>query len=372
MRSERAPRVAVSLFSGAGGMDIGFARAGFQSVIAAELDPTACETFNQNLHLVGHRGNAIEPTSVTDVDLSKAPEDLDIVFGGPPCQGFSVAGKMDPNDERSKLIHAFFDVVDATNPKAFVCENVKALAISERWAGVRKELFDRAKKNYSVALIVLNATDFGVPQNRDRMFLIGFRRDLYNAKTEVLKKELENKLRSRQATPETIADIVRDLGPAGTKRNPLTCTAKVAFAKNPILRRSPYAGMLFNGAGRPVPSDGFSSTLPASMGGNKTPIVDEGEILKGQPSAIEKYHASLMSGGEAKPGEAPKRLRRLTIKECMRIQTFPDDYNFAGRKSSIYRQIGNAVPCKLAEVVALTVDDILTSAEACVSAKEVA
>ena len=80
MRDARGPRLAVSLFSGAGGMDVGFARAGFQSVIACELDPAACETFNQNLHLVGHRGNAITPTSVLEVDLSKVHSDLDIVY----------------------------------------------------------------------------------------------------------------------------------------------------------------------------------------------------------------------------------------------------------------------------------------------------
>jgi len=364
MRNDRAPRLAVSLFSGAGGMDVGFARAGFQSVIACELDPGACETFNQNIHHTGHRGNRITPTSVTDIDLSKVPGNLDIVYGGPPCQGFSVAGKMDPNDERSKLIHAFFDVVEATKPRAFVCENVKALGISERWEDVRKALVNRTKSEYSVALIVLNATDFGVPQKRERMFLIGIRRDLYDAGTDALKKDIEGHLETHRAIPETVADIIRDLGPAGTKTNPHTCTAKVAFAKAPILRRSPYAGMLFNGAGRPILSNGYSSTLPASMGGNKTPIVDEGEILKGLPSHIEEYHKSLMAGGDAKPGEAPKRLRRLTIKECMRIQTFPDDYTFVGRKSAVYRQIGNAVPCRLAEVVALTVDGILNTAEA--------
>ena len=372
MLVDRRPRLAVSLFSGAGGMDVGFARAGFQSLVACELDPAACETFNLNLHLVGHRGNAIVPTSVTEVDLSHVPENIDIVYGGPPCQGFSVAGKMDPDDARSALIHSFFDVVEATAPRAFVCENVKALAVSDRWQSVRDSLFARTMPRYSVALVVLGASDFGVPQNRERMFLIGVRRDLYDAGTDGLRLEIADRLDVHRAKPETIADIIRDLGPAGSKTNPLTCTAKVAYAKAPILRRSPYAGMLFNGAGRPVPSFGYSSTLPASRGGNKTPRVDEDEILKGLPSLIEEYHAGLMAGANAQPGEAPRRLRRLTIKECMRIQTFPNDYRFAGRKSAVYRQIGNAVPCRLAEVVARCVDGILTAAEAARDGKAVA
>ncbi|WP_339638285.1 DNA cytosine methyltransferase [uncultured Sulfitobacter sp.] len=364
MSNTAGNRIAVSLFSGAGGMDVGFARAGFRSILACEIDPDACRTFNSNLHSVGHLGNGIEPTSVLDVDLSRVPEDLDIVFGGPPCQGFSVAGKMDPGDERSKLIHAFFDVVERTKPKAFVCENVKALAVSGRWQGIREILFERSERDYSVALIVLGAADYGVCQNRERMFLVGVRRDLFPQGSQALETSVRSSLTDYEALPSTIQDIVREIGPAGSENNPLTCTAKVTFAKSPILRKSAYAGMLFNGAGRPVRSTGVSSTLPASMGGNKTPIIDEGEIFDGLPGYIEDYHAHLIAGGEARRGDAPKRLRRLTIKECMRIQTFPDDHLFHGRKSSIYRQIGNAVPCRLAEVVAKSVDAILASAEA--------
>lgn len=364
MSSSPELRSSVSLFSGAGGMDVGFARAGFRSVVACEIDKDACETFNRNLLLVGHQGNAINPMSVLDVDLSRVPDDLDVVFGGPPCQGFSVAGKMDPGDERSKLIHAFFDVVEQTKPKAFVCENVKALAISGRWNGIRELLFERSQRDYSVVLIVLSAADYGVSQRRERMFLIGIRKDLYAESGEILRQDIMSRLSDHEKVPATVSDIVREFGRAGTATNPMTCTAKVTFAKSPILRKSAYAGMLFNGAGRPIPSDGVSSTLPASMGGNKTPIVDEGQIFDGLPSFIERYHQELKNGSKAKAGNAPKRLRRLTIKECMRIQTFPAEYEFFGRKSSVYRQIGNAVPCHLAEVVAKSVGGVLRAAEA--------
>ena len=155
-------RKSVSLFSGAGGMDVGFARAGFESVLACELDRDACETFNLNLHLVGHRKNRIEPTSVKDLDLSSVPSDVDVVFGGPPCQGFSVAGKMDPEDERSQLLLSFFDVVDQTQPKGFVCENVKALAISNRWEGIRRTILRRARINYRVSVVRDFGTDGGL------------------------------------------------------------------------------------------------------------------------------------------------------------------------------------------------------------------
>jgi DNA (cytosine-5)-methyltransferase 1 len=111
--------------------------------------------------------------------------------------------------------------------------------------------------------------------------------------------------------------------------------------------------MLFNGLGRPLDLDNQANTLPASMGGNKTPILDE--LLLKNPSAenwILNYHASLVKGKRANGQEVPPYIRRITTVEAAAIQTFPADYEFDGEKSSIYRQIGNAVPCNLAGAVA--------------------
>ena len=351
-------------------MDVGFARAGFETLVTSELDKDACETLSNNLSLIGHRGNKVSPTSVADFATNfqgKVPEHLDLVFGGPPCQGFSVAGKMNPDDDRSKLIHTFFDVVDFSRPKGFVCENVKALAVSDRWTSVRSELIERGRRDYRVALVVLNSKDFGVPQSRERMFLVGVRKDIFQRSDDDLRKALVNALEVRKLNPPSVADIIRSLGPTGTAANPLTCTAKIVYAKEPILRKSPYAGMLFNGAGRPLPVQKWSTTLPASMGGNKTPIVDDEEIFGGASNFIEEYHAELMNGRSPRVGEAPKRLRRLTLAECAMIQTFPKEYNFAGSKSSIYRQIGNAVPCNLAEAIASSFRVALSQAQGTVS-----
>lgn len=364
MPDQTQRRSAISLFSGAGGMDVGFARAGFETYHVCEIDRDACETFSLNLSALGHVGNRVTPTSVTDIAHDRLKQDVAAVFGGPPCQGFSVAGKMDPNDVRSDLIFSFFDVVDAAQPRGFVCENVKALAVSERWESTRRKILGRARKNYRTALIVLNATDFGVPQMRERMFLVGIRRDLYQGSDQTLEKELQTNLRLHRRKPLTVAEIIRHLGPAGTALNPRTCTAKISYAKAPILRKSPYAGMLFNGAGRPLPTSGYATTLPASMGGNKTPIIDEAEVFDNAPSFVETYHASLLKGEAPRNGNAPDRLRRLTIRECMAIQTFPEDYRFYGKKSAIYRQIGNAVPCDLAEAIARSFRAILELHEA--------
>lgn len=142
---------------------------------------------------------------------------------------------------------------------------------------------------------------------------------------------------------------------AGQPGNSRTCSAKITHASNPIMRKSPYAGMLFNGAGRPLPANGIAPTLPASMGGNKTPIVDEAEIFEGKSSYVEAYHRSLTAAQPPRRGDAPPRLRRLTIDECLAIQTFPSGYILKGSKSAMYRQIGNAVPCQLAQAVATAV-----------------
>lgn len=345
-------------------MDVGFARAGFTSMLACEIDRDATETYNLNSTLVGHAGERIKPTSVLDLRAPNLPKNADVVFGGPPCQGFSVAGKMDPADARSELVHSFFDIVDIVNPQGFVCENVKALACSDRWSTVRDKLLNRAGQDYATALVVLNASNFGVPQIRERMFLIGIRKDLYRGSSGSLEMELKRELSAHQRRSPTVAEVIRNLGHAGSEGNPATCTAKISYAKAPVLRKSPYAGMLFNGAGRPLPTTGFATTLPASMGGNKTPIVDEREIFDGCESFIEAYHAELISGAVPRSGEAPSRLRRLTIRECMAIQTFPKNFQFYGRKSSVYRQIGNAVPCDLAEAVARSYRAVLEASEA--------
>ena len=348
--TDRQTYSSISLFSGAGGMDVGFARAGFQSKVVCEVDKDACGTLSANLSLIGHKSNIINPSDILSIDYETLPKDVNVILE--LLARIFHAGKMNPDDSRSQLIFKFLDCVNHVKPLGFVCENVKALAISKRWENVRSALFDEVMQDYTSTIILLNSMEYGVPQARERMFFIGIRKDIFSGDANELHLKLQKNLTQYRKLPISIGRLIQNFGKAGSKVNPITCTAKIMYAKNPVLRRSPYAGMLFNGAGRPLSIDKYSSTLPASMGGNKTPIVDEDEIFNGKTSFVEKYHERLRKGGTPREGQAPSRLRRLTLTECKAIQTFPENFQFVGGKSSIYRQIGNAVPCELAFAVA--------------------
>ena len=340
---------AISLFSGAGGMDIGFKAAGFSVVAANEFDRHACSTFRANHPEVElHEGDIVEC-----MPQISAHHDIDVVFGGPPCQGFSVAGKMSLDDPRSQLVFRFVEAVDRIRPRAFVMENVRALAALSKFAEIRTELIYRLSKcGYRVSMHVLNSRDFGVPQSRERVFFIGVKVGAPSIKDSLFKR--------LHKQPPTLREAIGHFGRAGTANNKRTCNAKITLAAKPVLRRSPYAGMMFNGQGRPLNPDGWSSTLPASMGGNRTPIVDEEHLYNHSPAWIETYHRHLMNGGEPLGMyDTPSHLRRITIDEAAHLQGFPANYNFQGPASRVFCQIGNAVPCTLAEAVATVVRDSL-------------
>ncbi len=336
--------IVVSLFSGAGGLDMGFVMEGFNIVWANDMDSDACETYKANI------GDHIRCGDIESFmrELEQFKGQVDLLIGGPPCQGFSVAGKMDPDDPRSQNVWRYLKALEIVRPRAFLMENVKALGVLEKWAAVRKRLLEGMKDmGYNASFIVVNASDYNVPQNRERVLFIGFLDD----GNEPI--DLEKLLKPYRIKAPTVKEILSHFDKPGTGNNSHVCNAKITFCTKPVMRKSPYAGMLFNGAGRPIRINGYCATLPASMGGNKTPFIDEEELYYGAASFVEEYHKGLTDGSivpEFK--EVPKRLRRLTVEEAAAIQTFPMEYKFKGSRSSMYKQIGNAVPCSLARQIA--------------------
>ena len=370
-----AMHTVVSLFSGAGGMDLGFVKAGYDITYANDNEKYACMTYRDNL------GHHIHEGPITEVNLDDIPES-DVIIGGPPCQGFSVAGRMSPDDERSQLVYDFADVVVAKKPRSFVMENVDHLGKSPRFAVTREALIQRfTEAGYTIDERILLASDYGVPQRRKRYFLIGVLDavedlDIFPPPCPGLEK--------------TSREVLSDFFPPGEPGNERTINARITTAATPVMRKSPYSGMLFNGLGRPVDLDRPVQTLAATFGGNKTPIVDEWELRGAKKAkssscgmrgwnygdyplnwavdyhhliikADTKAHASSCGsrgwnyGGKNRPpqfGQAPSRLRRLTVDESVALQGFPADYVLHGPTSALFRQLGNAVPPGLAKAVA--------------------
>lgn len=332
----------VSLYSGAGGLDLGFQRAGFDLQWAIDFDRYAVESYNANIGDHAVCGDVLEHQPPAGLSA-------DVLIGGPPCQGFSVIGRMNPADQRSQHVQHFFDVVDDLQPQAFVMENVKALAVSPRWASVRDGLLRRAAESgYKARIYVLNASHFDVPQARERMFLIGARDETPAAPVP-----------TSADRPPTVREAIGALPRVGMPGNDGVNTARVIPARAPILRPTAYSGsLLFNGSGRPLQLDGSAKTLPASMGGNATPILDQDEIDHGAEPWVVEYHARLMAGKPALR-RTPARMRRITVQEAAVLQTFPTEWKWQGPQGSRYRQIGNAVPPNLAHAVAVAVRDHL-------------
>ncbi len=315
----------IDLFCGAGGLTLGLHNAGWITRVAVEFDTDAARTYRANfpeVHLLEQDARLI--------DFSEWHGKVDLVAGGPPCQPFSVAGNqlshLDPRDCVPQFIRAVEEIV----PAAFIMENVHGLA-SARHAGYLGDAIRQLQAlRYEVRTRVLDAADYGAPQHRRRVFVVGTRGGgfIFPEPTHGPRGTLPY-----VTAGQALADVPAD------KPN----TAIVSYAKKPVMRPSPFAGMLVNGGGRPIDLSRPSQTIPASAGGNRTHIVDQDGVLV-------RYHEYLVKGGLPLEGLV-KGVRRLTVQESARLQTFPDDFEFVGGQSARYRQVGNAVPPLLAEVV---------------------
>jgi len=328
---------AIDLFSGAGGLSLGLKDAGWNVNAAVEFDRNAIQTHEANFSQVRHIGE-----DVRNLDF-KQFRDIDLVAGGPPCQPFSVSGKRLGNFDIRDMVPEFVRAVTEARPKAFMMENVAGLNALRFNCYLEARIFELYQLGYVVFSRVLNAADFGVAQNRQRLFLVGIRGDVRGSAFEYpIPTHGELGVLRHLTVRESLAGVPQD-----TPNN-----AKVVFCKNPVLRKSPFAGMMFNGKGRPLNLDGLGHTIPATAGGNRTHILDPLGV-------IQEYHAELLAGKRPRTGQLGE-VRRLTVRESARIQSFPDSFLFTGRQSSRYSQVGNAVPPRLAAAVAKQVRHALT------------
>ena len=271
---------AVSLYSGAGGLDLGFVRAGFDVLWANDYDRYAVETYHAN---IGDHAVCGDVLTVTLPALRPT-----VVIGGPPCQGFSVIGRMRTDDPRSEHVFHFMDAVEQMRPEAFVMENVKALGVNPRWQPLREALLARAESmGYRARLVVLDASCYGVAQARERMFLLGMRGD----------EAPDAPAATTPINKRTVREALASLPRFGELGNNTASGARVIPSREPVMRPTAHAGsLLFNGSGRPLHLDRPAKTLPASMGGNATPIIDQEELDHGARPWVVDYHQRLLAG----------------------------------------------------------------------------
>jgi DNA (cytosine-5)-methyltransferase 1 len=300
-----------SLFSGAGGLDLGFKQAGFKLVWANDIFVEATETYKANI------GPHILTTPIDQIPSSAIP-DVDVIIGGFPCQGFSLANtKRHTEDSRNKLYLEFVRVLTDKRPRFFIAENVRGILSLGEGKIFERILSDFADAGYNVKYKLFNTADYGVPQSRFRVFLFGVRKDI-NTDCGAFPPD------PTHASPKSIKG--QNLLPWVTIGNALknvpepdeTHTLQNHTASQYKLRFNGYIGH------RMIDPDQPSPTITA-----------RGDERGG---VVIHHH--------------PGNHRRLTVREVALIQTFPADYKFVGANTSAYRQIGNAVPPMMARVIA--------------------
>jgi len=328
----------VSFFAGAGGLDLGFQKAGFNVVWANEYDKEIWETYKKN-----HPNTILDKRSIVKVLAEEVPS-CDGIIGGPPCQSWSEAGAARGiKDKRGQLFYDFIRILEAKQPKFFLAENVSGMLISKHTEALEgiKELFRTAGIGYELSFKMLNASNYNVPQDRKRVFFIGIRKDL-NFKFQ-FPKETFPKITLETAISDLKEGVLSALEFNNTNGN--NCTIP-----NHEYMIGSFSS-IYMSRNRVRNWDEQSFTIQA--GGRHAPIHPQAPKMK----FIEKNIRIFVPGKE-------HLYRRLSVRECARIQTFPDDFIFYYKKVAAgYKMIGNAVPVNLANFLAKSIKQQLEDNE---------
>lgn len=305
---------AISLFCGAGGLDMGFERAGFKTIWANDLDADACKT-----HRKWSTANVV-CDNIAKIDAADIP-DADIMLGGFPCQGFSLSGPRKIDDSRNTLYKHYVRIVKEKQPLMFVGENVKGLLTMGDGAIIDAIVHEFSECGYNVFYKLLNAKDYEVPEDRERVIIVGFRKDLG-------------------------IDAFEYPVPRGFKVTMREALKNVPEPTEDEVCNAPYSSRYMS-RNRKRGWDDVSYTIPA--------MAKQTTLWPGSPDMVKLGKDLWKFGDEG-------ITRRLSWREAAAIQTFPADLEFQGDLTSVYKQIGNAVPVKLAEIVATHLYGVLTNA----------
>jgi DNA (cytosine-5)-methyltransferase 1 len=366
--------IGIDLFSGAGGLSLGFEQAGFDIVAAIEIDP-----IHASVHKFNFPECAILPRSIRDISgeaIRKAAgignRTVDIVFGGPPCQGFSLIGQRALDDPRNSLVREFVRIVADLKPRHFLFENVKGLTVGKQKGFLHEIIQEFWNVGYGLVdpWQVLNAADYGIPQDRERLFLLGSRRGerppQYPAKTHTRREFPKNGLPPTPTSHDALSDL-----PDAEKFISLRMVDEVKTRDwgNP----SDYARLL-----RCIDNDGWAygykrhwdpALLTSSMRTDHSEISRQ-RFRNTTPGTVEPISRffklaadgisnTLRAGTDSARGAftSPrpihfKQPRCITVREMARLHGFPDWFRFHATKWHGARQIGNSVPPPLARAIA--------------------
>ena len=326
----------VSLFAGAGGLDLGFSKAGFDIIWANEYDKDIWETYTKN-----HSNTHLDKRSITKIPSNEVPE-CDGIIGGPPCQSWSEAGALRGiKDNRGQLFFDFIRLLEAKQPYFFLAENVSGMLLPRHKDALEniKNHFRNAGIGYDLHFKLLNAKHFNVPQDRKRVFFIGFRRDL--SIDFDFPKGFKDKIPLRKA----IGDLVENVVMARDGK----------FANNGECKIPNHEYMdgsfssIFMSRNRVRNWDEVSFTIQA--GARHAPLHPQAPKME----FIEQNRREFVKGKE-------HLYRRLSVRECARIQTFPDNFILKYKNIAAgYKMIGNAVPVRLAYYLAKEIKKSLSN-----------
>lgn len=414
MTSIARPTV-VSLFSGAGGKDVGFEKAGFDVIWANDIDSSACQTYRHNFN----RSTVFEGP-IEDIDTNTIP-DADVIIGGFPCQGFSVARSIRKEDDRRNALYLeMLRVVQAKKPKVFVAENVRGILSLGGGRAIERIKSDFEDAGYQVDVFLVDATEFGLPQKRERVFIVGNRENRPNPNpSSPLPLNSSFSGDKAKTVRETIGDIVslggipnheidekllrksdkeiiKHIGPGQKLCNNRHAWTSVRTWNIPSVfgATSDREKALLEAVARNRRLSKYATYINGKKSNDANPLSAQqvSEILQMQHGEVEKMMKSLeLRGFLAERGNGfydiskanyekyrrvhwdspsytiqpsfyspryylhPSEPRQLTVRECARLQTFPDSFVFKGSFESQYLQVGNAVPPLLAYHVALTI-----------------
>lgn len=339
---------AVSLFSGAGGMDLGFKEAGYDILAAYDNMEPMVKTYNANLGGATQLDLSLCDFSKVSRDLSKQG-DVDILIGGPPCQGFTSAGTRFWDDPRNSLVRNYADALKHFSPRWFVMENVEGILTTARGVYLYEAVRKMIELGYSVYIRKVYMQEYGIPQRRKRVIIVGNKegkRYVFPVSTTPAGGQIYRN------SSVTLRDAIEDLQDVDDPELDQEPQWETGIKLQRIESLKP--GQTMKDLPEELQHESFKRRAHRRVM-DGTPSAKRG----GAPSGLKRlvYDEPCLTITSASPSEFihPVRNRALTIRECARIQTFPDSYRFYGKRRDRILQIGNAVPPKFAKQLAQSI-----------------